>query len=270
MKLVFHRLIATCIASALSHFPQLSKYLYSFLGEGYRPLAGFVEAENPLSDFKTTSAGNLFGEVNVVFPGHAQKDETIDKTLPTFFINARECDFSGYDIPFFASGDYGVAKSKKFEHGFLFLPSNMQQNSFIIKKQFENVGGSVSLVYVDHCSSDSFKLGSGVRCVVGLLGIARKVNIFRWDQYLEGNEKKLPCYVKKFLAPPDYGGRVRLNALFISVLTIYYFDRIHYAFPERVYVQGRAANLLGDAMINKIAKSVVNIKCGLAVSIFAG
>jgi len=163
-----------------------------------------------------------FEEVNIVLRGDANDVKNIG--LPTFFINPHDSiPIVDYDR-YYVTSDRLIFKAmmgfpdsdfyKRFDRGFsdtnvYVMPYGLWLKEFILegslkKKQLLKLKDLVesrkdilgfnhnyiSIVCGHRYQGENIQIGSGILCIISMLKLSRKVNVYGWDSFLEDKMPK--------------------------------------------------------------------------------
>lgn len=225
----------------------------------------------------------MMKEVNLIFRG--QVTDKVDKNIPTFFLNpSSELRADGYIDPYYITADGGVlAAYLSAEDGrkgyarelprdrVLFVHTNMmldkkvmqnkkllQEDAFlngreILRKDIEKHWGGVDVdikkrFIVWHKSGIQINMGSGLASIIAIISVSEKVNIYGWDQYLDGDMNRNT--VVPSMIWPGKNWKKKINAFVIGLVCWVYAYRILNECPSsKVTVSGNVRGLKNVAWI---------------------
>jgi hypothetical protein len=181
-----------------------------------------------MDDFKIIDIdAPVFSEVNIIFRGEMEKG-VINKSVPTLFLNPVNLDVTkGFKDVYLITADIGVLGAflgckkgnplypKKYaKHNVIFIKGNWFLNGGCnIVKNDVNVEAIVeyskklesdffrekecdlhekyrSSFVLHHTKMKNLQLGSGIGCLIYAINNSEKLNVYGWDQYLEGSLPK--------------------------------------------------------------------------------
>ena len=163
-----------------------------------------------------------FEEINIVMRGEPNRIK--DASLPTFFVNSYKPLSSKFINPYCVTSDRLIFKAmmgkpenefyKRFtlnnKHKKLYvmplitLVSKLKKNNYSAKeysKKFEELvqkykkdigfdGKYNSLICIHPFKGTNIQIGSGILCVIAMLKISKKVNVYGWDAFLNDDFPK--------------------------------------------------------------------------------
>lgn len=285
IKLLYFHILKLITPLCIVMSPEMMSWLTHF-NTNYRRLPATKDRifmkENPLDEFIFYSElETKFNEVNIVLRGNNL--ENINTNLPTFFINTYKPKTS-FPNRIYATSDRLMFKAmmgepvnefverfnyedpeKIFYHFMALGPllesqdlnkKNIKKNELMSKlentKKILNYKRDYVLSVCSHnLKGHNIQIGSGILAVISLLHLSKKVNVYGWDSFLEGNFPK--SYFKQSLKLwsnfSDFQPLSRFSA--IALNWIYAHRLINYFSSERLIVHGKINEIVRLKWVEK-------------------
>ena len=314
------RIVYVLLFPILLFAPQLLSFIIGNRRES-RYLPRLAErlplTNNPLDDFEFINLNALeHDEVNLLFRGETLDHQEIDKSLPSFFLNATDItDCSEYKHKWLATADIlalsqsiGLSSGMKpFDESNPFTKRKLPRDSALYARKtndwglyfvacpaylsnpptepasysplspvHDSVNNKLAIInnitlndsrrsdlfntfyeasVVEHKSAvPNIQLGSGIVVLVSLLRVARKVNIYGWDQYLC---EELPSHMFGHVKALVGNRTSYLGTTITSLMNWIYAYRFMTNLSNRVKVSGRISSVLRLSWIPKRAYKII-------------